>query len=50
MWRTAPVLPEQGTLVMGAAFLDAQPSAIMIADPNVSDQELRAFAAADPSV
>ncbi len=50
MWRTAPVLPEQGTLVMGAAFLDAQQSAIMIADPNVSDQELRAFAAADPSV
>ena len=41
---------KQGKLVMGGPFLDAASGGIMIAEPNVAEQELRAFAAADPAV
>jgi uncharacterized protein YciI len=43
-------LLKQGKLVMGGPFLDAKSGGIMIAEPGVPDQELRAFAAADPAV
>jgi uncharacterized protein YciI len=43
-------LLKQGKLVMGGPFLDARSGGIMIAEPAVSEQELRAFAAADPAV
>ena len=41
---------KQGKLVMGGPFLDAKSGGIMIAEPGVSEQELRAFASADPAV
>ena len=43
-------LLKQGKLVMGGPFLDAKSGGIMIAEPGVSEEELRAFAAADPAV
>jgi len=43
-------LLKQGKLVMGGPFLDTESGGIMIAEPGVSEQELRAFAAADPAV
>ena len=43
-------LLKQGKLVMGGPFLDAKSGGIMIADPGVSEEELRRFAAADPAV
>jgi uncharacterized protein YciI len=39
-----------GKLVMGGPFLDARSGGIMIAEPGVSEQELREFAAEDPAV
>jgi uncharacterized protein YciI len=41
---------KQGKLLMGGPFLDAQSGGIMIAEPGVTEAELRAFAAADPAV
>jgi uncharacterized protein YciI len=43
-------LLKQGKLVMGGPFLDPRSGGIMIAEPGVSEQELREFAAADPAV
>ena len=43
-WRDA------GKLVMGGPFLDAAAGGMMIAAPAVEEDELRAFAAADPAV
>ena len=43
-------LLEQGKLAMGGPFLDASSGGIMIAEPSVSEQELRAFAQEDPAV
>ena len=35
---------------MGGPFMDEKSGGIMIADPEVSEEELRQFAAADPAV
>src|SRR4051812_38057078 len=43
-------LLRQGKLVMGGPFLDATSGGIMIAEPSVTEKELREFAAADPAV
>jgi uncharacterized protein YciI len=43
-------LLKQGKLVMGGPFLDAKSGGIMVAEPGVSEQELRTFAAEDPAV
>ena len=43
-------LLKQGKLVMGGPFLDAKSGGIMIAEPSVTEQQLREFAAADPAV
>jgi len=43
-------LLKQGKLIMGGPFLDASSGGIMIAEPGVSEQELRAFAGEDPAV
>jgi uncharacterized protein YciI len=43
-------LLQQGKLAMGGPFLDAKSGGLMVAEPGVSEQELREFAAADPSV
>ncbi|HEY2559999.1 MAG TPA: YciI family protein [Caldimonas sp.] len=40
----------QGKLVMGGPFLDARSGGMMVAEPGVAEEELRAFAAADPAV
>ncbi len=40
----------QGKLAMGGPFLDATSGGMMIAAPDVGEQELRSFAAADPTV
>lgn len=37
-------------LVIGGPFLDARGGGFMIATPGVGEEELRAFAAADPTV
>ncbi len=39
-----------GKLVMGGPFLDVASGGMMIAAPNVEEEELRSFAAADPAV
>ena len=41
---------DQGKLVMGGPFLDAASGGMMIAAQSVEEEELRAFAAADPAV
>jgi len=43
-------LLKQGKLVMGGPFLDAKSGGIMIAEPSVTEQQLREYAAADPAV
>lgn len=43
-------LLKQGKLVMGGPFLDAKSGGIMVAEPGVSEEELRAFAAEDPAL
>ena len=43
-------LLKQGKLVMGGPFLDARSGGMMIAEPGVTEHELRAFAADDPAV
>ena len=43
-------LLKQGKLVMGGPFLDSKSGGIMVAEPGVPEQELRAFAAEDPAV
>jgi uncharacterized protein YciI len=43
-------LLKQGKLLMGGPFLDAKSGGIMVAEPGVSEQALRAFAADDPAV
>jgi uncharacterized protein YciI len=43
-------LLEQGKLAMGGPFLDAASGGMMIAEPGVSEEELRDYAAADPAV
>lgn len=39
-----------GKLLMGGPFMDEKSGGIMIAEPAVSEAELRQFAAADPAV
>ncbi len=41
---------EQGRLMAGGPFLDAQGGGMMVPQPGVDEDELRAFAAADPAV
>ena len=41
---------EQGKLLMGGPFLAPHSGGLMIAQPQVPEEELRAYAAADPAV
>lgn len=43
-------LLKEGKLVMGGPFLDAKSGGIMVAEPGVSEKDLRTFATADPAV
>jgi uncharacterized protein YciI len=43
-------LLQQRKLALGGPFLDAKSGGLMVAEPDVSEQELREFAAGDPAV